>query len=90
MSSARGHGDHLDQGREQPRQALGLASTFTTAYDDATPQVRRRINQAVFEKVQIDVDTATVTLTPAFSGGGTGTRAQFVLLAEELLADLDE
>ena len=62
------------------KQALGLASTFTTAYDDATPQIRRRINQAVFEKVRIDVDTATVTLTPAFS----------VLLAEDLLADLDE
>ena len=60
-------------------QALGLATRFASAYAEATPQLRRRINQAVFEQIHVDAGSTAVTLTPAFAH----------LLADDLLTELE-
>jgi hypothetical protein len=50
------------------RLALKLVATFEDAYRQAAPTTRRRINQAVFEAIALDVDGVTYTrLTDQFS-----------------------
>ena len=53
MTNSEIHWENLESNLEQ---ALALASRVGAAYERASDQVRRQLNQAIFEKVLIDID----------------------------------